>query len=199
MRTLVWRLGFQKTGTTSAQGLLKRFQSEPTPYPVEALAPLLNGLTRASGAAPVFVFTTWAFAPWLRSAYRQEVKAQGLTARFEQWLGKIPFEQDWAPHRARIAAAVDAPVIFRDMGADAEEGLPMGGRLLVDAGVPVEAVAAMPAPPPANEALGDAAVEFLRQVNLLALDPRTSRSLRLTVDRHRGLFDPGLKLSDIQE
>ena len=124
---------------------------------------------------------------WLRSAHNQEVKQLRGTHSYDSWPARHLLV-DWAALQAQLAALTPAPVTFHDMQADRAQGRLTGSTLLVAAGVDAGLIAQLEDPGAQNEALPDAALAFMIEVNKTGLKPKDIGVIRDLVIANRGLF-----------
>ena len=124
---------------------------------------------------------------WLGSVHNQEVKQLRGTHSYDSWPARH-LVVDWTALQAQLAALTPAPVTFHDMQADRAQGRLTGSTLLVAAGVDAGLIAQLEDPGAQNEALPDAALAFMIEVNKTGLKPKDIGVIRDLVIANRGLF-----------
>ena len=135
-----------------------------------------------------FVFYTREMDSWLKSAHAQSIAWARQRLDYDDWRAGLPFATDWAVHLARLQAAVDSPVSFRDMGADADEFGLLGGHLLTRAGIAPDTLASLAPARGGNERLPAGALQFLLEMNRSKLGDKPLNTVRRQVLRHMQLF-----------
>jgi hypothetical protein len=101
----------------------------------------------------VFVVYTRPVDVWLRSVYSQEIRRGRVWQSFDNWIKGLPPSFDWDRGMAALRSALSSPLEVYPLAAELNYGLPLGGRLLVMAGVPREDVLALPEIPRLNQRL----------------------------------------------
>ncbi|KAA9005225.1 hypothetical protein [Histidinibacterium aquaticum] len=139
-----------------------------------------------SDAEVSFVLYTRDPDKWLRSAYRQDVANGNTAADFETWLGAIPGDLDSEAGIERLRGALKSAIRVVRMEDEAKEAL--GATVLRLAGVAEEELNRFEPAGRENASLGEAATEFLRQVNALSLGDRPRAQVAELVRRNQKLF-----------
>lgn len=256
--TVIWHLGFQKTGTTIFQSLIRRniddlerhcrvfpkrdwtqalqdaaraFWAAPGAAAETALATEARAIRDAIAAAgrthgivsdeniiglefydhrggmidmaaailPVleaavaparseFIFYTRDWDSWFRSAHNQAVKQLRNRYDAQEFRANAPFAEDWETHHRRLSGLVQGQVTFRDLGADAQRGWPMGGFILTRAGVPEAAFEHFNSPIGRNESLPPGALAFMLELNRSHIHDHGLEIVRKKVLKHIGAF-----------
>ncbi|WP_424832393.1 hypothetical protein [Ruegeria sp.] len=156
----------------------------------ERILPVIEGC--ASGTDLAFHFYTRPAESWRNSMYRQCVKRAGVTGSYGVWARSSPFQEDWPDWKEwadRISKATSAPVTFTCMDEELKSGAVLGTALLENAGLSEAAINALIPVERQNMALSDAALQFMRFVNLLPLKER----LRLRISERVEAFDSRAK------
>lgn len=157
---------------------------------IDMAAAIMPILERAiSPSRSIFVFYTRNFDSWFKSAHNQCVKQLRCRDNLEDFVEKTPFSTDWDAHQKQLKDAVQSPVIFRDLGEDAKEGLPMGGHILELAGIDRKAFSEFSSPIGRNESLSPAALDFMLEINRSHLHEHGLEIVRTKVLKHPQAFD----------
>ena len=112
-----------------------------------------------------FVFYTRDFDKWFKSAHNQVVKQLRCRDDFDTWVENAPFHTDWEKHHKDLSKCVKSPVIFRDLGEDAANDMPMGGHILERAGISPKDMKSFNKPIGRNESLSPGALAFMLDLN----------------------------------
>lgn len=258
LRRVVWHCGWQKTGTTSIQMLLRRnrqaikdkvqvfpktvvsqpirralkthfVDGNPSLQEIEDLAEDMmvevaaeSGATAlisdenlmgwrhhheddqsfvdyaktilpilARAAAPAtskFVFYTREMGSWLKSVHNQEVKNMRQTVDYDTWLAHAQGPRDWDAIHAEISDATGLDIVFRDMGADKADGLPLGGAILAACGVERSVIEGLKSAATRNNSLPETATQLMLEMNRSKLPDRAVRQARMIIEDNRHLF-----------
>ncbi len=113
----------------------------------------------------VFVAYTRPVDDWLKSVYSQELRRGRVWHNYEDWIRGLPRSFDWERGMQALKAALSSPLEVYPLASESSLGLPLGGRLLVMAGVSREAILALPRIPRLNQSLPYPLMLLFRAIN----------------------------------
>lgn len=145
----------------------------------------------ARAAAPAtsqFVFYTREMNGWLKNVHNQEVKNMRQTVDYDPWLDQAPRYADWDAVHAELSEATGLDIVFRDMGQDKADGLPLGGAILEACGIDRSVIAGFAAAPTSNNSLPESATQLMLAMNRSNLPDRAVRQARKIIEANRHLF-----------
>lgn len=145
----------------------------------EALAPIV----------PEVVFYTRDMDAWKTSVHNQAVKSDHYTGTWTEFASETMACGTWAEVEARAAACLGPDNVTLFALEDESDPARPGAQLLRHAGLDADEIAALsPRPRRANQSLNAGALEFLRQINGLALDQPVRRKIVDLIGANQSLF-----------
>jgi hypothetical protein len=90
---------------------------------------------------------------WLKSVYSQELRRGRVWHSYDEWIKQLPRSFDWERGLEALRTALSSRLEILPLASESGFGLPLGGRLLAMAGVPREAILALPPIPRLNQRL----------------------------------------------
>ncbi len=156
------------------------------PHLEEILGILDEGL---APFVPEVVFYTREMTAWKSSVHNQAVKSDHYTNTRTEFLAETADCGTWDSVESRAVSALGRQRVFLFQLEDEANPRRPGAQLLRHAGLDEEAIAALSAAAGrANQSLNVGALEFLRQINGLNLDPPVRRKIVDLISANQSLF-----------
>lgn len=156
------------------------------PHLEEILAVLEEGL---APFRPEVVIYTRGMPAWKKSVFNQAVKSDHYPRSEADFLAETEACGTWDALEARAVAALGRARVTLFRLEDERDPARPGTQLLRHAGLSDDEIAELtPGPRRANQSLNPGALEFMRQINGLSLDPPIRRKLADLVVANQTLF-----------
>ncbi len=141
---------------------------------------------------PDYVLYTRDMEGWKRSVYNQAVKSDGYTGTLEEFLSETENSRAWAAVRSEMESLVGAArVRVFALEDETTAGRP-GRQLLGFAGLSDDDIDTLePLAGRSNQSLNPKALEFMRQLNQLALAQPARKQVAELIKNNQSLFEDG--------
>ena len=168
-----------------------------TLYPhLEAILARLD--TFLAPYVPEYVIYTREMGVWKRSAHNQAIRSDGYAGDYDTFLTETAEAGDWDGLANRFEAAAPGRAHVFRLEDEPDRSRP-GTQLLKLAGLSDDDIDALkPQRKRRNESLNPGSLEFMRQINTLALAPKHRRSVADLVEKNQGLIVTASDAQDAQ-
>lgn len=144
---------------------------------------------RASEFSVEFVYYTRSMTTWKPSVWAQAVRTDGYVRTQEEFMVEMSDLPGWSDLNARLEASVGRDCLTRFRLEDETDATRSGRQLLRLAGLSDERIDSLqPLESLSVSRLNDSATEFLRQINVLNLNPHARLKVANLVARAQHLF-----------
>ncbi|MFY0618468.1 hypothetical protein [Shimia sp.] len=158
---------------------------------VQEIIHLFN--THLAPIVPEYVLYTREMASWKRSVHNQAVKSDGYVGTLETFLKETTDSRDWQDVRQSLEASVGAQRLRVFAVEDETTPERPGRQLLRFAGMTDAEIDALePLAGRSNQSLNSGALEFMRQLNELALEQPARKKLAELIKDNQSLFADGV-------
>ncbi len=138
--------------------------------------------------APSFAVVTRDMPRWKQSVWGQAVRTDSYARTLPDFLEETGEVGDWEELATRMRAATSAPVHVLRIEDEADSARP-GAQLLGLLGLRMDEIQALsPVEGRRNPSLNTGALEFMRLINTLELNPPARRKVAQLVEKNQGLF-----------